>query len=69
MSDTSPIPEQPTERWRREFIERIYELANGRADMHQVADWAIQAQQAHGGRDATAVANEEWEIGTPPVPD
>ncbi|HQR97056.1 MULTISPECIES: hypothetical protein [unclassified Polaromonas] len=45
------------------------ELAANEADVLQVADWAIQAQTVHGGRDATEVAGEQWWSGVPPIPE
>lgn len=61
--------EEPHEEWRRVFTDRIMELAGNEADILQVADWAIQAQTVHGGRDPADVASEEWRNGAPPIPD
>ncbi|MFI5444305.1 hypothetical protein [Polaromonas sp. UC242_47] len=60
--------ESQGEAWRRTFVDQILLLANNEADMHQVAAWSVQAQQAHGRRDPVEVANEEFQSGTPPVP-
>lgn len=64
-----PIKEEPRDVWRRVFIHRIIELAGGEADVLQIADWAIQAQNTHGARDPVYVANDEWRSGVPPIPD
>lgn len=61
--------EEPHEAWRRVFIHQIMELTGGEADVFQVADWAIQAQLAHGSRDPVEVASEEFRSGAPPIPD
>lgn len=61
--------EDPNEEWRRVFTDRIMELAANEADVLQVADWAIQAQTVHGGRNATEVAGEQWRSGVPPIPE
>ena len=45
--------------WCRIFKDTVMDLAEGEADVIQVADWAIQAQKAHGDRDPVEVAKEE----------
>ena len=54
--------------WREQFVDRILELAKGEADILQITEWAIEAQQAKGDRDPVDVANEEFATGTPPIP-
>jgi hypothetical protein len=64
-----PIPEAASTAWVRQFREEVMRLANGQADVLQVADWAWEAYITKWQRDPIEVAREELEHGTPPIPD
>jgi hypothetical protein len=55
--------------WRRKFAEEIMGLADGEADMLQVADWAVLPYTTESERNAIEVAREELEHFWPLVPD
>jgi hypothetical protein len=63
------MPTNDRTEWCRIFKNTVMDLAEGEADVLQMADWAVQAEKTHGHRNPVEVANEEWVIGTPPIPD
>lgn len=63
------MPTNEHKEWRQIFADTITALAGGEVDILQVASWALQAQAEKGDRDPIAVAHEEFESGTPPIPD
>jgi hypothetical protein len=52
-----------SQQWQRAFIKEWCRLAEGRADLEQTADAALELYTVHGARNPEAVAREEW--GTP----
>ena len=48
------------EQWQRAFINEWCRLAEGRADLQQTADAALEIYTAHGARNPEEVAREEW---------
>lgn len=63
------MPTSERKQWREVFTQTLVDLAGGEVDILQVASWALQAQAEKGDRDPVAVAHEEFESGTPPIPD
>lgn len=46
--------------WQWAFINEWCRLAEGRADLEQTADAALELYTAHGARNPVEVAREEW---------
>jgi hypothetical protein len=61
-----PTPER--KQWRGIFTDTIMELAAGRADVLDVASWAMLANHEHGDRDPREVAIEKFKNWPPPLP-
>ena len=49
-----------SQEWQRAFMNEWIRLAEGRADLEQTADAAIELYTAHGARNPVDVAREAW---------
>jgi hypothetical protein len=49
--------------WQRAFMEEWSRLAEGKVDIHQTADLAVELYRAHRDQDPVQVAREQFDAG------